>query len=65
LKPAFDNELLIMNFQLGPMLHRRNNDAAVPGERQEERLGNRQATNSHRIVYGQPFGIGGKKETPR
>jgi hypothetical protein len=57
-----------MNFQLGPMLHRRNNDAAVPGEdaavpgeRQEERLGNRQATNSHRIVNGQPFGIGGKK----
>ncbi|MGZ3385829.1 MAG: hypothetical protein ACXWNF_12805 [Isosphaeraceae bacterium] len=46
---------------MGPMLHRRNNDAAVPGERQEGRLGNRQATNSHRIVNGQPFGIGGKK----
>ena len=43
------------------MLHRRNNDAAVPCERQEERLGNWQATNPHRIVNGQPFGIGQKK----
>src|SRR5208337_4472748 len=49
------------NFQLGPMLYDRNNDAAVPCERQEGRLGNWQATNSHRIVNGQPFGIGGKK----
>jgi hypothetical protein len=46
---------------LGPMLHRRNNDAAVPCERQEGLPGNWQATNSHRIVNGQPFGIGRKK----
>jgi hypothetical protein len=46
---------------LGPMLHRRNNDAAVPCERQEGLPGNWQATNSHRIVNGQPFGIKGKK----
>src|SRR5271166_356566 len=43
------------------MLHRRNNDAAVACARQEGLLGNWQATNSHRIVNGQPFGIGGKK----
>ena len=49
------------NFQLGPMLYDRNNDAAVPCERQEGRLGNWQATNSHRIENRQRFGIGGKK----
>ncbi len=43
------------------MLHRRNNDSAVPCERQEGLLGNWQATNSLIIVNGQPFGIGGKK----
>src|SRR5208337_595203 len=43
------------------MLHRRNNDAAVPCEREEGLLGNWQATNSLIIVNGQPFGIGGKK----
>jgi len=49
------------NFPLGPMLYGRNNDAAVTCERQEGRLGNWRATNSHRIVNGQPFGIRGKK----
>ena len=40
------------------MLHRRNDDAAVPCERQEGLPGNWQGTNSHRIVNGQTNHLG-------
>ena len=44
------------------MLHRRNNDAAVPCERQEGFPGNWQGTNSQRIVNGQRSELEEKRE---